>query len=123
MDHPDEIDGLQAEFLRTLANPRRLRILHRLTAGPTGVATLAAELGVSQPNASQHLAVMRAAGVVEAERDGREVRYRIADPEIVVACGIVHAVLERRFERLAGLSGRPVAVGIVDPTTAAIPSR
>ena len=91
MDHNDEIDALQAEFLKTLANPRRLRILHLLAAGPVGVASLAAELGISQPNVSQHLAVMRSAGVVEAERDGREVRYRLADPEIVVACGIVRA--------------------------------
>ena len=117
----DEIDELQAEFLRTLAHPRRLRILHLLADGPTGVASLAAALGISQPNASQHLAVMRAAGVVEAERDGREVRYRVADPEIVVACGIVHAVLERRFGRLAGLTGTasPLAV----PATPAIPTR
>ena len=121
MDHNDEIDALQAEFLKTLANPRRLRILHLLAAGPMGVASLATQLGISQPNASQHLAVMRAAGVVEAERDGREVRYRIADPEIVVACEIVHAVLERRFGRLAGLTGtaRPLAV----PSTPAIPTR
>ena len=121
MDHTDEIDALQAEFLKTLANPRRLRILHLLAAGPVGVASLATQLGISQPNASQHLAVMRAAGVVEAERDGREVRYRIADPEIVVACGIVHAVLERRFERLAGLAGTPRP--IVTPEAPAIHAR
>ena len=106
MDPPTRSTTLQAEFLKTLANPRRLRILHLLAAGPVGVARLAdASSGISQPNASQHLAVMRAAGVVDAERDGREVRYRIADPEIVVACGIVRAVLERRFGRLAGLTG------------------
>jgi DNA-binding transcriptional ArsR family regulator len=106
----DDIDDLQAEFLRTLAHPRRLQILHRLADGPTGVAGLAAELGISQPNASQHLAVLRSAGVVEAERDGREVRYRLSDPEVIVACGIVRGVLERRFGRLAGLAGaaRPV---------------
>lgn len=122
MDHNDEIDALQAEFLKTLANPRRLRILHLLAAGPVGVASLAAELGISQPNASQHLAVMRSAGVVEAERDGREVRYRIADPEIVVACGIVHAVLERRFGRLAGLTSATVPTART-PEPSAIPTR
>ena len=83
-----DIDDIQAEFLKTLASPRRLRILHRLADGPVSVARLASDLGISQPNASQHLAVMRNAGVVDAERDGREVRYRIADPEIIVACGI-----------------------------------
>ena len=99
-----DIDDIQAEFLKTLASPRRLRILHRLADGPVSVARLASDLGISQPNASQHLAVMRNAGVVDAERDGREVRYRIADPEIIVACGIVRTVLERRFGRLAALA-------------------
>ena len=47
------------------------------------VGRLAEEMGVSQPNVSQHLAVLRAAGIVEAERDGREVRYRLADPDVI----------------------------------------
>src|SRR5437899_1869028 len=101
----DEIEILQAEVLKTLAHPRRLQIIHRLAAGPVEVARLAADLGMSQPNASQHLAVMRAAGVVEAERSGREVRYRLSDPEVIVACQLMRGVLERRIGRLAGLSG------------------
>jgi DNA-binding transcriptional ArsR family regulator len=110
-----DIDDIQAEFLKTLANPRRLRILHRLADGPISVARLASDLGISQPNASQHLAVMRAAGVVDAERDGREVRYRIADPEIIVACGIVRTVLERRFGRLAALTVATPPVEPIEP--------
>jgi ArsR family transcriptional regulator len=98
----DDIDSLQAEVLRALAHPRRLQILHRLANGPVEVGTLAGELGMSQPNASQHLAVMRTAGVVEAERRGREVRYRISDPDVTVACGLMRGVLERRIDRLAG---------------------
>lgn len=95
---------LQADVLKTLANPRRLEILHRLADGPREVGRLAAELGLPQPNVSQHLAVLRNAGVIEAERDGREVRYRLADPDVIVACGIMRAVLERRLARLARLS-------------------
>jgi len=100
----DPIYSLQAEVLKTLASPRRLEIIHRLAEGPCEVGRLAEELGISQPNVSQHLAVMRAAGIVEAERDGREVRYRLADPDVVVACGIMRGVLQRRINRLAGLS-------------------
>jgi ArsR family transcriptional regulator len=106
----DEIANLQAEVLRSLAHPRRLEILHQLAEGPMDVGTLAGGLGISQPNASQHLAVMRTAGVVEAERVGREVRYRISDPDVIAACDLMRAVLERRIGRLAGLSspgGRP----------------
>lgn len=100
----DEIEILQAEIMRTLAHPRRLRIIHRLAGGPVEVGRIATDLGISQPNASQHLAVMRAAGVVEAERNGREVRYRLSDPEIVAACDLMRGVLARRLDRLIGLS-------------------
>jgi ArsR family transcriptional regulator len=106
----DEITTLQADVLRTLASPRRLEILHRLAAGPCEVGRLADELGLSQPNVSQHLAVLRGSGLVEADRDGREVRYRLADPDVMVACGIMRGVLERRLRRLAELSSAgPVA--------------
>ena len=100
----DEITILQAEVLKVLASPRRLEILHVLEEGPCEVGRLAATLGASQPNVSQHLAVMRTAGVVEAEREGREVRYRLTDPEVMVACGVMRRVLERRFSRLGQLA-------------------
>jgi len=100
----DEITILQAEILKTLASPRRLELLHRLSEGPRSVGSLAAEVGLSQPNVSQHLAVLRAAGLVETERDGREIRYRLADPDVIVACGVMRSVLERRLRRLGRLA-------------------
>jgi ArsR family transcriptional regulator len=103
----DEITILQADVLRTLAHPRRIEILHRLADAPREVGVLAAELEISQPNASQHLAVLRSAGLVDAEREGREVRYRLTDPEVMRACEIMRAVLVRRLDRLARLSGLP----------------
>lgn len=106
----DEITILQAEVLRTLASPRRLEILHRLAVEPCEVGRLAEELGLSQPNVSQHLAVLRGTGLVEAERDGRVVRYRLTDPDVMVACGIMRGVLERRLRHMADLSSMsPVA--------------
>ena len=97
----DEITKLQAEVLKVLASPRRLEILHRLAESPLEVGRLAEELELSQPNVSQHLAVMRAAGIVEADRDGREIRYRLADPDVLVACSVMRGFLERRLARLA----------------------
>jgi DNA-binding transcriptional ArsR family regulator len=103
----DEITILQADVLKVLASPRRLEILHRLAAGPVEVGRLAVELGASQPNVSQHLAIMRSAGMVETERDGREVRYRLADVDIIRACDVMRGVLERRLDRLARLATPP----------------
>jgi DNA-binding transcriptional ArsR family regulator len=116
----DDITTLQAEVLRTLASPRRLQILHRLFDGPCEVGRLAAELGLSQPNVSQHLSVLRSAGLVEAERDGREARYRVTDPDVMLACGIMRGVLERRLRRLAALSAEtPPAPTVTAPSRAA----
>lgn len=118
----DEITILQAEVLKTLASPRRLEILHELARGPIEVGRLAEAIGATQPNVSQHLAVLRVAGVVEAERDGREVRYRLADPDVMVACGLMRAVLERRLTRLGemaagGSASSPRTTGGVTPPT------
>lgn len=95
----DVITSLQASVCRTLAHPVRIAIVHLLAAGPREVGRIARELGISQPNASQHLAVMRTVGLVEAIRDGREVSYRLTDPEIVVACQIMASVLRRHHQR------------------------
>jgi DNA-binding transcriptional ArsR family regulator len=100
----DEITALQADVLKVLANGRRLQILHLLGTEPMEVGRVAAELGLAQPNVSQHLAVMRTAGLVETDRAGREVRYRLADPDVIVACDVMRAVLERRLARLARIA-------------------
>jgi ArsR family transcriptional regulator len=97
----DEVYKLQAEVLKTLSNPRRLEIIHLLAEGPREVSRLAEEMGISQPNVSQHLALMRSAGMVESERDGREVRYRLSDPEIICACETMRGVLIRRLARIS----------------------
>jgi ArsR family transcriptional regulator len=124
----DEITILQAQVLKTLASPRRIEILHALAARPVEVGRLAKSLGASQPNVSQHLAVLRGAGLVEAERQGREVRYRLTDPDVMVACGLMRAVLERRLRRLGEMatggtaSSRPPTPAAPKPTSLFNPS-
>ena len=102
----DPIYELQAEICKTLAHPLRIAMLHLLAEGPREVNRLARELDISQPNASQHLSVMRSAGLVEAERDGREVLYRLADPDVIGACDLMARVMRRRLARIAELSAR-----------------
>ncbi len=110
----DEITILQAEILKTVASPRRLEILHALARGPIEVGRLATAIGASQPNVSHHLAVLRGAGLVLAERDGREVRYRLIDSDVMVACDLMRRVLERQLTRLGALA--------TDQTTVARPA-
>ncbi len=100
----DDIDAIQASLLRAMASPMRLRIIHLLGTGPREVNELARELGAGQAAMSQHLAAMRAVGLVEATREGRSVRYRLVDPEILEACGLMREVLVRRLARLGDLA-------------------
>jgi DNA-binding transcriptional ArsR family regulator len=112
----DGIYGLQASILKTIASPRRLEIIHLLgEMGPMEVRRLADHFGMPQPAISQHLAALRSAGLVDAVRSGRDVRYQLADPEIVEACDLMRQVLIRRIARLgdmaASYSGQPVPFG------------
>ena len=106
----NEIDEIQASLLRTLASTQRLRLVHLLGNGPREVHELVDELGLVQTTVSQHLAALRGVGLVEATRDGRHVRYRLVDPEILAACSLMREVIVRRLSalgRLAASAGAP----------------
>jgi DNA-binding transcriptional ArsR family regulator len=101
----DGIYGLQASILKTIASPRRLEMIHVLgEMGPMEVQKLAEHFGIPQPAVSQHLAALRSAGLVEAVRSGRQVSYRLADQEIVEACGLMRQVLLRRIALLGDIA-------------------
>ena len=100
----DDLDELQSAMLRALASRTRLRIVHALAIGPAEVHDLADALGLTQTATSQHLAALRAVGVVEAERDGRSMHYRVADPDLVAACDLLRGVLVRRLAHLGDLA-------------------
>jgi len=121
----DDIDAIQASLLRTLASAHRLRIIHRLGIGPCEVNELARDLGLGQAATSQHLAAMRAVGLVEAVRDGRTMRYELCDPEILAACSLMRTALVRRLSRLGDLAAAervPAAPATHQPTAPSIPS-
>ena len=78
-------DSLYAEFAvlgKALANPHRLEILDLLAQGERSVEQLAREATLSLANASAHLQVLRQARLVEAEKRGLNVVYRLAAPEV-----------------------------------------
>jgi DNA-binding transcriptional ArsR family regulator len=75
-----------ASKLRVLADPTRLAVLESLIAGPKHVGTLQKQLGVEQSLLSHHLQTLREAGLVESQRDGKAVLYRIT-PSVVAGKG------------------------------------
>ena len=74
--------ALKAKLFRGLADPSRLAILEALRDGERTVSEIVAATGLSQPNASGHLACLRECGLVTGRQQGRFVRYTIADPRM-----------------------------------------
>jgi ArsR family transcriptional regulator len=99
MNLDTEVFDLQAELCLAMGHPIRLRIVHLLKEGPQRVAGIAESLGVAQAAASRHLAVLRNAGIVFAERHAQESIYQIANPKIVSVCEMMREVLAEREGR------------------------
>ncbi len=75
--------GKAAALLRNLGNEKRLMIVCQIGDGELSAGSLQEPLGLSQSALSQHLAVLREAGIVATRRDGQTIWYRIADPAAV----------------------------------------
>ncbi len=84
-----DISELHARVCKALADPKRLLIINELRDGPRSVGELADALGVSQPNVSRHLAVLRDRGFVTAERFGSSVHYSLASPKVLRAVDLL----------------------------------
>lgn len=80
------------DLLRALAAPVRIAIVLELREADRCVHELVDSLGVAQPLISQHLRVLKAAGVVHGERHGREVVYRLVDEHLahIVVDAVAH---------------------------------
>jgi rhodanese-related sulfurtransferase/DNA-binding transcriptional ArsR family regulator len=102
------------EFARVgkaLASGRRIELLDVLANGERNVEVLAGEVGLSVANASQHLQVLRRAGLVSSRREGTSIYYRLAAPEVLEVWRALRTLAASRLaevERLAAtyLGGR-----------------
>jgi DNA-binding transcriptional ArsR family regulator len=77
---------------RALADPKRLCVLESLAGGELSVSDLSTKVGCQVPNMSQHLAVLRSAGLVTTRRDGNTVYYRLADPRVLEAFRLIQSI-------------------------------
>jgi DNA-binding transcriptional ArsR family regulator len=85
----------QATALLALGDPTRLAIVERLVEGPCAVVDLARQLPVSRPAVSQHLRILKDAGLVIVEPAGNRRIYRV-DPDALVA---LRGQLDRFWEK------------------------
>ncbi|HET8570403.1 MAG TPA: metalloregulator ArsR/SmtB family transcription factor [Candidatus Limnocylindria bacterium] len=79
----DVVRDRTAAIARALADAKRLCVLETLAQGEHSVSELSREVGCQVPNMSQHLAVLRSAGIVATRREGSTVFYRLADQQVL----------------------------------------
>ncbi|MFO7687739.1 MAG: metalloregulator ArsR/SmtB family transcription factor [Desulfobacterales bacterium] len=94
-------DSIYEQFARigkAVSSPKRLELLDLLCQGQKSVESLAKETGLTIANASQHLQVLRAARLVDAEREGYYIKYRLADQMV---CQFFHSMRVLAENRLA----------------------
>ena len=77
---------METAIFKALADPTRRTIFEKLAGGSLNASTLRNGLDISQPAMSQHLAVLRKAGLVSEERQGRNVYYHV-DPDGLAVIG------------------------------------
>ncbi|RYX94375.1 MAG: ArsR family transcriptional regulator [Comamonadaceae bacterium] len=78
--------NVAAGFLQAMASPVRLRVIAALRGQEKNVSQLLAEIPSSQPNMSQHLAMLHKAGIVKRRRQGASMYYSIADGDAGDMC-------------------------------------
>ncbi len=89
-----EIFERQARICKAFAHPGRLQILDLLGQGERGSSELQEVLGISKTSLSQHLSVLKSAGVLATRREGKQIYCSLAMPEVKQACHLIRKVLE-----------------------------
>ncbi|MCE8034048.1 ArsR family transcriptional regulator [Billgrantia tianxiuensis] len=115
----DLLDTL-AQVARALGNGHRLALLERLAQGDAAVETLANTTDLTIGNASQHLQHLRRAGLVTAQRSGKQMIYRLTDERIVNLLGLLRQVAETNLAEMERLVSRLFAEDDADGVLEAV---
>ena len=92
-----EVFERQARICKAFANATRLQMLDLLGRRDWAAADLQQQLGISKANLSQHLAILKAAGIVGTQRKGGRVYCTLAMPEVKSACHLIRNVLRAQL--------------------------
>ena len=93
-DGGSEIYERQAAICKAFANPTRLHLIEMLVRGERWASDLQQGLGISKANLSQHLAILKSAGLVATRREGKQLQCGIALPEVKQATSAFRNVLK-----------------------------
>ena len=94
-----ELDEVVAGLCKGLNDSKRLLVLYALSDGPHSVSELCGVLDAPQSNTSQHLAVLRTAGMVDTERRGNSVVYSLRHPKVIEAIDKLREIMADEISR------------------------
>jgi len=103
--HRKKINELKAEVIQAMAHPIRLAIVEYLADGQRCVCDIVEHCQAQRSNVSRHLSVMLKAGVLDSQKEGLKVYYRLRTPCITNFLGCVEEVLKERMQSQAELLG------------------
>jgi len=111
-DSATEMYALHARLCKAIADPKRLLIIDALRDGERSVGEIADELGFSQPNTSQHLAILRGRNIVSTSRSGNTIYYSLNGRKIIEAIDLLRAFMAE------AMVGEEPEAGVCLPTCA-----
>jgi len=93
----------QSAICKAFAHPSRIHLLDLLGNGERASSELQEELNISKANLSQHLTLLKSAGIIVTRRDGKQIFCSLAMPQVKHACGIIRDVLRAQIKASAKL--------------------
>lgn len=103
MDMSGEIRAVFADFWKAIANPCRIKILYALLERPLSVAELAKSLNAPRTKISTQLRALRSVHLIAAKREGRFLRYRLADQRIIEALELLKEIFLEQLKDSSAL--------------------
>jgi len=98
-----EINQLHARICSAISEPNRILLIYAVAEKPCSVNSLAEIVGISQSAASRHLKVLRERGLIQAQRDGAQVIYSLADQRFIQALDLLREVMLEQLSEQAEL--------------------
>ena len=98
-----EVNQLHARICSAISEPNRILLLYAIADGPHNVNSLAEKVSISQSAASRHLKVLRDRGLIQAQREGTQVIYSLADQRFIQALDLLREVMLDQLAQQADL--------------------
>ena len=92
------------EFAKAIADDTRQQIMRACCCNWASVGDLTAQIGVTQPTVSHHLAILREAGLVNVRHEGKQTFYSLNQNRVVACCGQIMAVFAPEAQETATLN-------------------